>query len=179
MRYPIERFLIVLLSMLIAVGCTGLAGEPEIVRTIPVPPTPLPAMSQNLDTPVSLMNGATIYAQNCSRCHGVGGAGDGEFVASGQIEMISDFTDPQTTRDQSLQTWYDTITNGRLEQLMPPWENALSAQERWAVALYTYTMPYTEQQITAGEALYAAECSVCHAPDGTGTADGQIGRAHV
>lgn len=178
MLQRIKSILFSMLSMILIAGCTGLAGEPEIVRTLPAPPSPIPELNVSLDAPVSLEAGAALYAANCARCHGITGAGDGEFVTSGQIGMISDFTDPQTTSDQSLQTWFNTITNGRLENLMPPWRNALTAEERWAVALYTYTMPYTDAAITQGAALYEAECSTCHAPDGSADGPSLVGLAN-
>jgi hypothetical protein len=40
---------------------------------------------------------------------------------------------------------------------MPPWGEALSETERWAVALYTYTLHYSADQLEAGQALWEAQ----------------------
>ena len=155
-----------------SVACTGLAGEPEIVSTIPVRSTSRPPVFETFDQLVSLEDGARIYAENCVRCHGISGAGDGELVLNGQIENIPDFTDPFTIQDLSLQEWFETITNGRLDALMPPWKDALSAEERWAVALYTYTLAYNGTALERGQEVYETQCADCHAFDGSGTENG-------
>lgn len=166
------RLLVLLTVILAGVGCTGLAGEPEIVSTVPVRATSRPAVPETFDSPVSLERGALVFAENCVRCHGISGAGDGEFALSGQVKNVPNFTDPALTQELSLQDWFDTITNGRLEALMPPWKDNLSADDRWAVAFYTYTLPYTTTAIENGKAFYDAQCVDCHALDGSGTEDG-------
>lgn len=146
-----------LIAAFLLAACTGLGGEPEIAATIPprtVAPTQVSAPLQ----PPDLNAGSLIFAENCTRCHGASGAGDGELVLAGQVGDPGNFTQPITARAQSPQDWFDTITNGRLEQLMPPWGDSLSAQQRWDVALYTYTMHYTADQIAAGETIWAANC---------------------
>lgn len=168
--YINRRLTVALILLLVMVaGCTGLAGEPDIVRTLPARPTFIPSRQETFDAKVNIQQGATIYAENCVRCHGITGAGDGELAVSGQVPNIPNFTDPLATQDMSLQLWFDTITNGRLEALMPPWKESLSAQERWAVALYTYTLPYAQDIVTQGEAIYTEQCADCHALDGSGT----------
>ncbi len=128
--------------------------------------------SQDVGLPVEqpdLLQGALIYAENCTRCHGEAGQGDGELVLSGQLSNPPpDFTDPITAQSQSLNDWYDVITNGRLENFMPPWGESLSEKERWAVALYTYTMSYHPDQIALGKAVWDANCAECHGAGGAG-----------
>lgn len=169
-----RNHLIVIVALFMILGilsaCTDLAGEPEIVRTLPPPPTTAP-INVSFEAPAGLSQGRAIFAQNCASCHGITGQGNGALVLSGQVGAMSDFTDPATIRDQSLQDWFDTITNGRLENLMPPWANALSPQERWAVAFYTYTMSYENAALEAGEAVYALQCASCHTEDGSATDD--------
>lgn len=164
-----KQSLFVLTLLMTISACTGLAGEPEIVATLPVQPTAIP---ETFDRVVNLDTGAIIFAENCVRCHGITGAGNGELVLSGQIKDVPDFTDPATIADVTLQEWFDVITNGRLDKLMPPWKDSLSRQDRWAVALYTYSMSYTVDSIAQGEAIYTAQCLDCHAEDGSGIEDG-------
>ncbi|MBI5669225.1 MAG: c-type cytochrome [Chloroflexi bacterium] len=139
---------------LLLTACGGLAGEPQIVATLP------PAPPQRVSFPAAapdLAQGARIYAENCTRCHGVGGQGDGPLVGTGEGQINPpppDFTDPVTTADQTPLNWFNTITNGRLERLMPPWRDALSEEERWAVALYTWALHYQPDLIATGQQLW-------------------------
>lgn len=167
-RYGKVFIPLVLLGLVLA-GCGGLAGEPDIIATLPPQPSAAPA---RFDAPVSLAAGADIFAQQCTRCHGDLGAGDGEFVQTGQIEAITDMTDLATAHGQTPQQWYNTITEGRIEMLMPPWRDALTEAERWNVALYTYTLAYTPEMLALGETVWAAECATCHGETGAG--DGEM-----
>jgi mono/diheme cytochrome c family protein len=151
---------------LILAGCTGLGGEPRIVATIPVPTATPPVDPPSAQPDIRV--GAAIFAARCASCHGIGGAGDGELVASGQIPQMASFTDPATAFSQRPTQWYGTITHGRIENLMPPWENALSQSERWDVALYSYTLQYTAAQIEQGQTVYGDFCASCHGDTGIG-----------
>ncbi|MCA9913092.1 MAG: c-type cytochrome, partial [Anaerolineae bacterium] len=86
-----KRTLQVILGFILVLAvaaCDGLAGEPQIVQTLP----PITTVPENLDAPVSLSRGAVIYAENCVRCHGSAGAGNGELVLSGDVQNVPDFT---------------------------------------------------------------------------------------
>lgn len=128
-----------ILAMLVS-ACGGLAGEPVIVATIPAP-TAAPAQTIALEMPenVDLALGEQIFAEKCIDCHGITGAGDGAFVATGQIRDVPDFTDPATIAGQTPADYYRVVTEGRLEKLMPPFPS-LSDDERWSVALYVYNL---------------------------------------
>ena len=172
MRRLWKTLLLLLLSVITFSACSGLAGEPEIVATLPVRATSFPAIPETFERVVNLEQGALVFAENCVRCHGITGEGNGELVVSGQIQNVPDFTDPATIQAISLQDWFDTITNGRIDNLMPPWKDTLSSQDRWAVALYTYTMSYIDTNITQGQTVYTTQCVDCHADDGSGTENG-------
>jgi mono/diheme cytochrome c family protein len=159
----------VLWFVIICAACSGLSGEPEIIQTVPPPPTDVPESFAQL---ADIRSGAAIYARDCASCHGLTGAGDGDLVGSGQVSNVPDFTDASAIEDKSLQAWFDVITDGRLEALMPPWRDALSPSERWAAAFYTYTLSYDSAVVAQGEALYAAGCAACHGQDGGGSDDG-------
>ncbi len=152
---PLRRALPILLLLLAA--CSGLAGEPDIIATVPPRTAPPPEPSFPAQPP-DIAAGAQIFAESCTRCHGAGGAGDGELVRTGQVGDPRNFTLPDFARVQTPQQWFNTITNGRLELLMPPWGDSLSAAQRWDVALYTYTLHYTPEQITRGEQIWTAGC---------------------
>ncbi len=165
-RRPHTLFGLIILLLLIG-ACSGLAGEPEIVATIRPTETRVPDIGYPLNVP-DLTRGAQIYAQNCTRCHGLTGAGDGEFVLNGDITSIPDFTDPSTARAASPHDWFMTITNGNIETLMPPWAGELSESERWDVTMYVYTLAYSQEQLNIGQAVWLTECADCHGETGLG-----------
>lgn len=154
---PANLFRCALLILLLPAACSGLAGEPEIIATVPPRTAPPPEPSFPAQPP-DIAAGALIFAENCTRCHGASGAGDGELVRTGQIGNPGNFTLADAARSQTPQQWFNTITNGRLEKLMPPWGDSLSASQRWDVALYTYTLHYTPELIARGEAVWTASC---------------------
>lgn len=159
-----------LMGLALLVGGCGLAGDVEIVATFTPPAV---RTSENTDTGYpsrlpNLQNGATLFAARCSTCHGELGNGQGELVLSGQVPAMQSFLDGEHVRTKRPDEYFSIITNGNLEKLMPPWRDALSEQERWDVALYAYTLHYTEEKLAQGEALYNATCAECHAPNGGG-----------
>ncbi len=159
-------------GLILLSACTNLSGEPEVISTVP-PPTSVPTGVPVVDTgfPVAVPDlglGAQIYAENCTDCHGIDGAGDGQLVVSGQVQNPGNFLDPAQTDGKTPQDYFEIVTNGKLERLMPPWINALSEAERWAVSLYTYTLSYDADQIALGQEIYARECAGCHGENGLG-----------
>jgi len=138
-----------LLLALIVSACGGLAGEPEIVGQLPTstPSAPLEAP----DTAPDLALGALVYAENCVRCHGETGAGDGEFVQSGQITDIPIFTDPAQHEGRTAEEYFVQVTNGNLQALMPPFGGTLSEHERWSVANYVMTLAGDDAPVAVAE----------------------------
>lgn len=156
---PMHALIMLLCAALLA-ACSGLAGEPRIVASLP-PATAIPTLEPFPATAPDIRVGAQLFAANCTQCHGADGKGNGALVQSGQVAKPADFTDRATTADQTPADFFATITNGKIENLMPPWRDALSAEQRWAVTMYAYTLPYTQAQISSGAALYAANCAEC------------------
>jgi mono/diheme cytochrome c family protein len=166
-RNALVKIMALWLSLWLLSACGGLAGEPRIVATVPALPT-----REDAGLPITkpdLVQGAQIYAQNCIRCHGEAGQGDGELVLSGQLTSAPpDFTDSAATQAQTLAESFEVITNGRLDKLMPPWRDSLSESQRWAVAAYTFALRYPNAQITQGQAVWEANCAECHGATGAG-----------
>ncbi len=136
---------------LAAAGCEGLAGEPQVVATLPpesVSSSGVPDIAGVAQVTPDAALGARIYAENCTRCHGITGRGDGEMVQSGQVVMPVDFTNPAVAQNARPEDWYQVITEGRLDKLMPPWKDALSEAERWAVTNYLFTLSANQQLVT-------------------------------
>lgn len=169
-RHTIIILLLALAALLTA--CGGLGGEPQIVATLPPQSTSaLSDVSADVGYPLAppdLARGAQVFAENCTRCHGATGAGDGELVQSGQVGQMASFLDPATARDQTPQDFFTTITAGRLDKLMPPWKDKLTEADRWAVALYTYMLSHPADQLAQGGQLWTANCAECHGESGAG-----------
>ncbi len=155
-----------ILLVLLLGGCQGLGGEPQIVGELPPQRVLTPAQSPDLAL------GAQVYAQNCTRCHGIGGQSDGEMVEAGRVPQMAAFTDPATINDATPAEFFITITEGNLDALMPPWGEELSEAERWSVALYVYTLSYSPEMLARGQQVWLDNCAECHGADGRGTADG-------
>lgn len=147
---PVNLGVVLLISLLAA--CSGLGGEPRVVATLP-PATAILPPSQ----PPDMADGAAIFAQNCTACHGETGRGDGPRIGNGEQQVPfppGDFRDWAHVSPKSPLDYFRIITNGNLERLMPPWAEALTDAERWNVAHYVYALRYTPEQIEAGAALW-------------------------
>ncbi len=167
------RVALILGILTVASACIGLGGEPQIVSTrLPAPTptvTPIRPPVTELGYPLTapdLTHGRSLYVENCAGCHGDTGAGDGPVALNAGL-IPGSFLDPTSARSQTPYEWFATITNGRLEKIMPPWKEALSEQERWDVAMYTYTLHATESELALGSMLYQ-ECAECHGVLGKG-----------
>ena len=154
------KALLILSFLILLSACSGLSTEPQIVATL-VEPTAAPEEAAFPAAPPDVSMGAALFAQHCTACHGTSGGGDGALVVSEQIPQSANFQDPATAGDQTPTQWFSTITNGRIEQMMPPWRDALSEEQRWAVALYTYTLHYTQAQLARGRELWQGNCGDC------------------
>lgn len=166
-RTPAHIALLLIIA-LIANACSSLAGEPEIVATLTPSQPDISTTANQPTSPPDIANGARIFAENCTSCHGENGDGQGELVQSGEVPPMPSFLDAAHVTQQLPADYYDIITEGRIENLMPPWADALSPQERWDVALYVYTLHYDEAQLALGADVYAAECASCHGDTGLG-----------
>ncbi|MYD10826.1 MAG: cytochrome c [Chloroflexi bacterium] len=150
-----------ILAAAIALGaCSGLGGEPEIAATAP-PATEIAAVG---DWRPDIDAGARIFRERCSECHGIRGDGWGELVRAGSVERPLDMTDRALVAAKSPLEWFEVITKGRIENLMPPWENALSEKQRWDVTLYSYTLAYNVELLAAGQAPWSERCADCALP---------------
>jgi cytochrome c oxidase cbb3-type subunit 3 len=88
-------------------------SDPAAVKQVP---------QQRLDS------GKTIFATNCTSCHGDDGKGKSDLGAP-------DLTDHNWIHGGDPQSIFTTVWYGRQGQ-MPPWENRLGSLERKILALY-------------------------------------------
>lgn len=171
-RYWTLLALVSVSLVLAGCGAINLAGEPDVVATLPPRPTAPPADEVVLPQEhPNLLIGASVFAANCTDCHGSNGMGDGQLVQNGQVMNPGDMTDWNAVAIDTPTAWFNIITNGNLANLMPPWAGSLNETERWAVAMYNYTLSYTEENIERGAAIYAETCAACHGETGVGNGD--------
>ncbi len=119
---------------------------PVPARSIPVegpayiPNMGAPANPVSVDE-VSLSRGETLYAINCSMCHGVVGGGNGQvaaLLANKPANLTLDVT--QNKSDGAL---FLTLTNGVTDRMPPMIEN-LTVRDRWDVVNYIRTLTPTQ-----------------------------------
>jgi high-affinity iron transporter len=85
--------------------------------------------------------GRQVYATECASCHGELGRGDGSAAAA-LDPPPADLTDFRFLADATPLDFYRRITIGVAGTAMPAYESRLTAEARWAVAVYTGTLRY-------------------------------------
>lgn len=87
------------------------------------------------DDEAAIAKGKQLFMQNCAKCHGKNGEGDGPFARA--IHNIKDLRSP-SMKEVSDQTIYDTITNGKPP--MPSFGSSLTEQDRHDLVKYVRTL---------------------------------------
>jgi len=149
----------VLLSVILVIVVVALVARPEISQAAPPAQAP--------DTPPSVSGGGALWGENCLPCHGPLGQGDGP-TAETIGKPLPNFADPQVARQHSPAENFETIKNGRIENLMPPWGNRLDDKQIWDLTARVWSLSTTPEGLAAGEAIYAEQCAACHRDDGSG-----------
>jgi mono/diheme cytochrome c family protein len=140
------------------------AQQPASAQQQPAQPVQLPARRP------SAAAGADLYQQKCAGCHGASGRGDGTMAAQIQAQFgspVADLTTDVTARAHTPEQWYDTITNGRLQNGMPPFAS-LTVEQRWDVIAYAWSLAVPPQQVERGKQVYTEQCAQCHGDTGKG-----------
>ncbi len=172
-------FPLILISIVLISACTGLSGEPEIVATLPPRAThpPVGDVPENVDIAL----GAQIFADKCTACHGVGGAGDGETASQLPVPPMN-FTDPEAVSGKTPQDWFQAIYFGNQASLMPAYgvpsqispTAPLNEDEIWAVTMFLFTLssdeptePITTPDADVTEESTSAPIEATQAPEST------------
>ncbi len=118
-------------------------------------------------TPPSVAGGQLLWSENCLPCHGPIGKGDGP-TAQSIPDPFPDFSNPQTARQYVPAANFDVIKNGRMDKMMPPWDQRLNDAQMWDAAAYVWRLGTSPQNIAAGEAIFTENCTACHGQSGAG-----------
>ncbi|MEW5986381.1 MAG: c-type cytochrome [Chloroflexota bacterium] len=152
----------VYLLVLVLFGGIALGGV--VHRTAAQAPT-LPT------TPAEAETGLAIFGERCATCHGPLGLGDGEMAAQLPAPPRA-LADPTFIRAAVPTSLFDTITNGRVQQGMPPFgptsSNAISEADRWNLVAAVYSLATPADNVAQGQTLYETKCANCHGPQGKG-----------
>jgi mono/diheme cytochrome c family protein len=147
--------LVALAILLLLLFARGAAGQSPSIPTEP----PIAAAGLN------------VHGERCANCHGPRGLGDGELaadlpnppVAHGTLEYL---------RAAVPADMFDTITNGRIPQGMPPFgpesSDPLGDDERWDVIAAIYTFGTPIESVGEGRDVYLENCLACHGEEGQG-----------
>lgn len=120
----------------------------ELLAVYPVPLAP--------QTAPDLARGAALYAQTCASCHGMLGDGDGPAAAGLDPPPIA-FDDLVRARERSVFALYQVIGQGLDGTAMQSFAD-LPAEDRWALALYTGAIAFTD--VERGRRLWENDASV-------------------
>lgn len=96
--------------------------------------------------------GAHLFREQCVACHGPLGRGDGPLAASLNPKPTA-LSEPLRARERTLFALYQVITNGVVKTPMASFA-ALPDKDRWALAFFVGTLPYTDNDRAAGAALW-------------------------
>lgn len=102
--------------------------------------------------------GQPLYEEQCSRCHGVDGAG--------VVPGARNFRDLDYMRGESPASFYAVVTEGRGE--MPSFRESMTSDDRWDAVFYVWSFSTSPQNLALGGEIYAGNCTACHGADGTG-----------
>jgi mono/diheme cytochrome c family protein len=90
---------------------------------------------ERLRTAAVRARGEQLYRDFCVLCHGENADGRGAR-SMGLDRKPANFTDPVWRRPESAARAFQAITQGVPGSAMPPWANALSDDDRWALVAF-------------------------------------------
>jgi len=102
--------------------------------------------------PPSVNMGKQLYAENCASCHGINGNGQGPEAATLNPPPIN-FQDMQRQQERSVWGLYSAISQGVEGTAMTAYDN-FSKEQRWALAFYVSSFPFSGSARTEGSELW-------------------------
>jgi mono/diheme cytochrome c family protein len=120
--------------------------------------------------PPNPANGQAIYTENCAPCHGDDGLGDGPQAAQLPNPPAA-LGSPDLARKASPANWYQMVTQGNIQNFMPPF-TSLTDGQRWDVVAYAFSLSAPQAMLDQAKQLYQANCASCHGDTGKGDGPG-------
>ena len=162
-KLSLARLLLLLFFLLVGWftvdASTAIAQQPS--------PTYDPNMVTAPQTPPIASSGHASFQENCSPCHGASGMGDGP-TAKDLPSPPTKFADPNAIFEKSPAQLFHTAKFGRLEKLMPPWQNKLNDDQIWQTIAYAWSLHTDATYVNEGRDLYTVGCASCHGEGGAG-----------
>ena len=113
----------------------------------------------------SAARGKAIYDEQCLKCHGETGSGEGE-KSKNFTDEVKDFNDQAFMRKEVPSKFFEKIKDG--DKPMPAFKDDLTEQEMWDVVFYVWTFQSSEELKAQGKAVYDEKCAKCHGENGDG-----------
>lgn len=132
----------------------------------PSPEFDLANVTEPSGPPVGAL-GASSFTENCAPCHGLQGMGDGPSAAELPSPPAA-FADPAVIWELSPAMLFHTTKFGRIEKLMPPWQNRLNDEEIWNTLAYVWSLHTSQSEVGRGIDPYVGSCAACHGLTGAG-----------
>lgn len=154
------RHIILIASItIILAACNFTLAEDVTPPPNYIPPTPAPTLVLVPPQTPNIENGKSIFTEKCAGCHGATGMGDGPQGIQLGVSVPA-FALPEIARPAVLSDWYTTVTQGRMDRLMPPFAS-LNDQQRWDVVAYAMSLHATADQLAKGKQIFEANCANC------------------
>lgn len=114
-------------AVFVAITLLGLSGTFANEPAKPDPNALPQALQEIMKHPETIPKAETVFYQNCAYCHGSQGSG-------GKARTLQ-------CRNLKPDYLFDTITNGRRRgaNIMPPWKDSMTEEERWELVAYIMT----------------------------------------
>jgi len=126
-RYAVSATLIIA-ALLIILPQFAIKAYPETYQSTPVP----------FDA-ISISNGGTLFAENCTNCHGPQGAGNGILSKTFSRPPVDLLTEAHTAK-HTAGDFFHWLSYGVAETGMPGFAAALSEEDRWDTVNYMHAM---------------------------------------
>ncbi len=138
------------------IGILGVALTTAVISVAAGAPSPQPAAqasksgwtippeAQTMKNPLTvdakvLASGKTIYKDNCQKCHGASGKGDGPD-ADPDVQEDMDLTNAKRAARNTDGVVFFKAWNGRRKPKMPAVKDELTKEQLWAVVAYVQSM---------------------------------------
>ncbi|MEO6744569.1 MAG: FTR1 family protein [Caldimonas sp.] len=134
-----------------AVGSKARLLASELLKAFPFPVSPA--------RPPDLARGATLFAAECSACHGASGHADGPLAVRLDPQPTN-LADRSRAKERSLAALYQVISQGVSGTAMPSFKTRFSDEDRWALAFFAGTLTYSNADVAAGAEAWKSTASV-------------------